>query len=206
MNQNKPNISIVILAAGASSRMGSPKQLLKWGNDSLLNHTIKTALRVDVSEIIVVLGANCKLIETDIKQHPVTILKNENWKLGLGKSIAFATEYVINSNSKSQGILVTLADQPLINSDYLNEMIQDFSPDESQIIATAYTDEKKGVPVLFDAVYFEELTKLSNDEGAKALLKAYDSFVKTLIPPVKNVDLDSKEDYETLHKANFKTK
>ena len=65
---------------------------------------------------------------------------------------------------------------------------------------------KNGVPVLFDKTYFEALSKLSNDYGAKQLLEAYESLVKTLKPPLKNVDLDSKEDYEKLHNANFKIK
>lgn len=206
MSQNKPNISIVILAAGASSRMGSPKQLLKWGKGSLLNHAVKTVLEVGTSEVIVVLGANYELITKEIQHHPITILKNEDWKLGLGKSIACSTEHVLKSNSKTQGILITLADQPLINSDYLKKMIQVFTPCKRQIIATAYGEEKMGVPVLFDNLYFKELTKLSDDKGAKVVLKVHESFVKTLKPPVKNVDLDSKEDYKMLHRSNFKTK
>lgn len=204
MKNKTSNIAIVILAAGASSRMGSPKQLLNWGDDSLIRHAIHTALELQYTEVIVVLGANYDLIETKIKDLPITILKNEYWNLGLGKSIACAADYVLKSKPKTQGLLITLADQPLIDSSFLNTIIQGFLPRENQIIATSYNDDKKGVPVLFDAIYFKKLSELSHDNGAKELLKAHESLVKTLKPPVKNVDLDSKEDYENLLKANFK--
>lgn len=193
-----PNIAIVILAAGASSRMGSPKQLLKWGNDSLLNHAINIALRAHASEVIVVLGANYELIEKEIEHHAITVLKNAEWNLGLGKSIAYAAEHVLKSKSKTQGILFTLGDQPLIGSDFLNKMIQGFSPDESQIVASVYKNDKKGVPVLFDSVYFEELSKLIADNGAKQLLQVHKPFVKTLKPPMENKDIDTPEDYNNL--------
>ncbi|WP_298552892.1 nucleotidyltransferase family protein [uncultured Algibacter sp.] len=200
-----PNIAIVILAAGASKRMGSPKQLLKWGNDTLLNHAIKTVLEIDAYEVIVVLGANHKLIEAGVKHRSITILNNEDWDLGLGKSIACATEYVLKSKPQVEGILITLADQPLIDSHYLNDIMTHFYQDLNQIIATSY-DNNKGVPVLFGKVYFQELSNLTGDNGAKQLLKTHESCVKTFKPPVKNVDLDSKEDYEKLYRENFKTK
>ncbi len=185
--------------------MGSPKQLLKWGNDTLLNHAIKTVLEIDAYEVIVVLGANHKLIEAGVKHRSITILNNEDWDLGLGKSIACATEYVLKSKPQVEGILITLADQPLIDSHYLNDIMTHFYQDLNQIIATSY-DNNKGVPVLFGKVYFQELSNLTGDNGAKQLLKTHESCVKTFKPPVKNVDLDSKEDYEKLYRENFKTK
>lgn len=200
------NIAIVILAAGASSRMGTPKQLLNWGDNTLLSHAVKSALATSASDVYVVLGANFNSIEKEIKKFPIAVLKNEEWQLGLGKSIAFASDHMLKFKPETEGMLIVLADQPLIDTNYLNKMMDDFVVDEQQIIATAYNEKKKGVPVLFDRVYFDELTKLRNDKGAQELLKNHEFFVKTLKPPVKNVDLDSKEDYETLHKDHFKSR
>ena len=200
------DITIAILAAGSSSRMGSPKQLLNWGEEKLLNHSIKTASSSNASKVIVVLGANYKLIENEIKDYQVTILNNKDWQKGLGKSIACAAKYVLKSNSKAQGLLVVLADQPLINTSFLNTLIQNFSFNERQIIATFYDKGKKGVPVLFDRSYLEELSNLKDDTGAKQLLENHEFFVKALKPPLKNVDLDTKEDYLNLLKSNFKSK
>jgi len=89
------NIAVVILAAGASKRMHSPKQLLSWDKNTLIAHAIETALKLEVKEVIVVLGANYQFIEQEIKHYPITILNNKDWALGLGKSLACATIYLL---------------------------------------------------------------------------------------------------------------
>jgi molybdenum cofactor cytidylyltransferase len=203
MGHESSNSVIVILAAGASSRMQTPKQLLIWGEDTLITHTIKTALRVKNSEVIVVLGANYELIEKEIKLYPITILKNKDWQLGLGKSIACAANYILNSNSKVDSMLITLADQPLIDAKFLDRLITAFQKNKEGIVATSYEKGVNGVPAIFDKKYFEELLILNDDKGAKHLLKKYKSSVKTLIPELENVDLDIKADYEMLYKKKF---
>ena len=97
MLDSQSNIAIVILAAGASKRMGEPKQLLKWGDTTLINHAINTAVAVNSKEILLVLGAHYELIEKSIENSEVTILNNLHWEKGLGKSIAFAIDYLQNS-------------------------------------------------------------------------------------------------------------
>ncbi|WNH12795.1 nucleotidyltransferase family protein [Thalassobellus suaedae] len=197
-------IPIIILAAGASSRMGSAKQLLNWGGKTLIEHTLQTALNTVSNDVIVVLGANYELIKKKITALSITILHNQEWEQGLGKSIASGVNYIMEFNPHADGVLIILADQPLIDSAYLNELIQVFNPSKNQIIATSYKNDTYGVPALFDKGYFKELSKLKNDKGAKHLLTQNESFVKTLVLPIKNVDLDSKEDYDMLYQANFK--
>lgn len=206
MSDDTSNIAIVILAAGASKRMGSPKQLLKWGNESLLTHAINKALNVKDSEVIVVLGANHGSIQKEIEQFPITILKNSNWKEGLGKSIACAAKYVIELKPKTNGLVITLADQPLIDTEFLKIIIQNFYQDRNQIVATSYGNRKNGVPALFDSHYFEELSNLSNDNGAKHILKKHESSVVSLQLQQENLDIDSIEDYEFLYDLKFGSK
>ncbi|MEC3907757.1 nucleotidyltransferase family protein [Tamlana sp. 2201CG12-4] len=203
MHDYNPNIAIVVLAAGNSSRMGTPKQLLRWGDNNLLTHTVQTAIEVGGIEVIVVVGANNKRIEQEIKHLSVTILNNVNWQDGLGKSIACAAKYVLDSQIQIDGILITLADQPFIEADYLKDIIRNFSANKKCIIATSYGNNKKGVPVLFDKYYFEELSNLSDDDGAKYVLKSNMSSVKTLKTRVKTLDIDSREDYENIYKMKF---
>ena len=198
------NIAVIILAAGASKRMGKPKQLLRWGSDTLISLAIQKALKINTDEVIVVLGANHEIIREEIKHFPITILNNRDWKLGLGKSIAFSVNYLLEKKTKTNGVLIKLVDQPFITVDYLNELILNFSTKNKKIIATLYDNKKLGVPAIFDKTYFKELAYLNDDFGAKKLLKENESYVKALIPPVKNVDLDSKEDYEKLFRINFK--
>ena len=204
MVKTTSNIVIVILAAGASRRMGSPKQLLPWGASTLLQHAIQTAQKTAASEIIVVLGANYSLVEEDIKDVSVTTLKNDNWAVGLGKSIACAASFVLKSKKHIDGVLFMLADQPLIESSYLDNLIAEYSVGGNQILTTSYTNGKRGVPTLFDKHYFKELTTLNDDDGAKSILKKYHSHVTILDAEIENLDIDSKEDYDLLYKQVFK--
>ncbi len=199
------NITVVILAAGASNRMNEPKQLLKWGDSTLLGSTIKKAKQLDAKEVVVVLGANFQLISKAIEQSKTTILNNKNWKDGLGSSIAFAVRCIFKSTTKTDAILFMLADQPLIEVDFLNTMINQFQEEKHAVFATLYDDDKYGVPAIFDKAYFKELMLLNDDYGAKELLKKYKYRVKVLLPPAKNVDLDFKKDYLKLYKTYFKT-
>lgn len=204
MKKENQNIVTVVLAAGASTRMGSPKQLLNWGNSTLLEHTLNTVLELNSSEVVVVLGANFEIIKNEISKYPVTVLNNTSWKVGLGKSIAVAVEYIQKLDYKVDGVMIVLADQPLIDSRFLGELCNAFNPNNNQIITTSYKNGKRGVPVIFDKHYFEELMLLNDDDGAKTLLKTYANSVNSLKPQSENLDIDSKEDYNYLHKKIFK--
>jgi molybdenum cofactor cytidylyltransferase len=191
-----PDIAIVILAAGESKRMGLPKQLLQWGNASLIGHAVQTALKVPHKEVVVVLGANYVQVYNEIKHYSVTSLNNKEWEMGLGTSISKGINYIKNIRSNVDGVFIMLADQPFITSNFLELLIHDFKPNKNQIIATSYKKGTYGVPALFDKSYFDELIQLHDDFGAKYLLKKNESNVKVLTPPNKNIDLDTEEDYK----------
>ena len=203
MSKHALNIPIVILAAGASRRMGTAKQLLAWGDNTLLGHTIQIALKTNASDVFVVLGANYHEIKNKISAFPITIIQNKDWELGLGKSIACAVDHILNVKPKIDAVLICLADQPFIDTDFLTTLIKNFTPNINQIIATSYKKGVSGVPVIFDKVYVSELSKLGDDKGAKMLLEKYTSLVKAFKPRLENVDLDYKEDYENLFKDQF---
>ncbi|WP_111306991.1 nucleotidyltransferase family protein [Confluentibacter sediminis] len=204
MAGSKSNIPIVILAAGASNRMGEPKQLLKWGDSTLINHAVHVARKADAKDVIVVLGANFELIHKTMETSKVIVLNNYHWKMGLGKSIAVAVEYLQKSKQHIDGVLISLCDQPFISSDFLKSMVSKFQPNKNQIVATSYKNAKVGVPVLFDKAYFNELLLLNDDQGAKRILEVHQPNVQILKPPTENMDLDTKEDYINLYQSNFK--
>lgn len=173
--------------------MGRPKQLLPWKNKTLIENAIQTALEVDKAKVYVVLGANHLQIERIIKPYPIAVLINKKWQKGLGNSIAFGVNNIFDKAYK--GVLIMLADQPLIDSHDLIKLITEFNQGYKSIIATKYKGEKVGVPVIFDKFYFHELTQLNGDNGAKSLFKKY---FQNLIPvELSNdvIDIDTKDDY-----------
>lgn len=198
MSKSSFNMVTVILAAGASKRMGEPKQLLKWGNSTLLEHAIHTVLKFNSQEVIVVLGADFEVVKNKISDYPITVLNNTSWEMGLGKSIAFALEYIRKSKPQVDSVLITLADQPLIDTDFLNRLFDKFNRNNNSIVATSYKNGKYGVPVIFNKNYFEELALLKDDNGAKILLKKNIDNVDVLKPQFENLDVDSKEEYDYL--------
>ena len=195
------NIAILILAAGGSSRMGSPKQLLKWKNSNLLNNTISKAIELNVKEIIVVLGANADMIIPEIDQSKVNILINKDWENGLGSSISAGVNHILQSNTSINGLLIMLADQPLIENDHYLKLIKDFSSGNKTIIATKYNDSKPGVPALFDKFYFKDLNDLNLDFGAKQLISRYSENVISIKNEQSRLDIDTPEQYQNLYKA-----
>jgi molybdenum cofactor cytidylyltransferase len=202
---NNTTIATLILAAGESSRMGTPKQLLKWKDSTILETVITNVLKSKSAHNLVILGAHYDAIQSKIGNDNIETLFNEHWKKGLGNSLAFGIKQ-LQKNYQVDGVLIVLADQPLIDADYLNTLINAFEVGKKQIIASDYgpdtSREKLGVPALFDTCYLVELSKLDNDRGAK----------KTIMEHIENViavnashlvsDIDTMDDYKRLYSTN----
>ena len=192
----------MILAAGSSSRMGQPKQLLPWKDSFLLDHAISIAESIQPSKTVVVLGANYERINSKIQHRRIAIKRNSQWEEGLGSSIASGLNFIQNLGDPVDGVLIILPDQPLINVDYLKLMISQFKKNEKQSMASAYETDKFGVPALFDRCYFEELIQLRGDKGAKKVISDNIEKVSALKANHLIVDIDTKEDYKRLFTDN----
>ena len=182
--------------------MGAPKQLLPWGSSTLLGHALDTALQLNCHKVAVVLGAYSEEIKETILEDSVLIFEHEHWKDGLGTSIAFGVSQLLASAIAMDGILILLADQPLVTPDYLNTIVAKFQSGNQQIIATTYDEQKQGVPVLFDATYLDELTALKGDKGANEILQKYKSELQLFSAEGELPDIDTLEDYRALYKAS----
>ena len=193
-------LAVLLLAAGSSSRMGVPKQLLKWNNTILLSHAINTVKQISKNEILLALGANYEEINSKVDASDITIIYNENWEKGLGNSIACGIKYIIESSPDIESVLIVLADQPLIDSSYLNKMIENYQLNPDKIICTSYQNKRLGVPAFFNKTKFEELSKLNHDKGAKDLLNINPENILFLDGTDLISDIDTIEDYETLYK------
>src|SRR5688572_2413701 len=105
-------IAIVVLAAGNAKRMGQTKQLLKWGDSTLLGSVVANVLSADADKIFVVLGACRNEISEKINLSQTIVLINEKWQQGLGSSIALASAEMVNAFPEINAVLFVLADQP----------------------------------------------------------------------------------------------
>ena len=190
------------MAAGSSSRMGSPKQLLKWKDSNLLEQTISKAIQLKSEAVIVVLGANSDKIIPKIDQNEVDILINQNWNLGLGSSISEGVKFIQMSYPHITGVLIILSDQPLIELDHYVSLIDVFAIRSKQIIATKYNDGKLGVPAIFDSLYFKDLSELNSDTGAKKLFSKYSDNIISVNNDQSAFDIDTYKQYLELYRAN----
>jgi molybdenum cofactor cytidylyltransferase len=188
------NIGIIILAAGCSSRMGKPKQLLSVNGQPLLLHVVDHALSTSAQKVMVVLGSQPDMHADLLESYPVDIVINYTWERGIGNSIKAGVRSMINRNNMLDGILLMVSDQPVINYEYLLSLMEKFSESDKTIVASAYSDTL-GVPAIFARAHFDQLLGLDDTQGAKALMMQNKSSVHEVDCPQAAIDLDTPEDY-----------
>lgn len=201
------NIAVLILSAGQSSRMKGIKQLLPWKGTTLLLHAVNTILEVQKEKVFMVLGANSALIQDRLKleSFPVTLIKNEVWQKGLGSSIACGIDAILKQEYAIDGILICLADQPLLTGSYYKELIRVFKTNNMPIVATKYP-KKSGVPAVFSIEIARELIHLNEDYGARHLMSKYKDSMIALDAGEQITDIDTPETYKLLYKQHNQLK
>ncbi|WP_430966835.1 nucleotidyltransferase family protein [Spongiimicrobium sp. 2-473A-2-J] len=192
----KPQIAVLVLAAGASTRMGGAlKQLLPWKDTTLLGHAISQAKASKADDVFIVLGAQASKLRSQFGQNGTTLVENEQWASGMGTSIACGVAYLTSHKKDWDGVLVMLCDQPLVDTAYLNTLIDTFTA--NGIVATDYGG-RRGVPALFSKTFFQELALLKEDYGAREVLLRHREDVIVLNGVGKTADVDTPEDYKNL--------
>ena len=189
---------LIILAAGASSRLGTPKQNLIYQGQTLLQRAIHTALTSACCEkIVVVLGANEGVIRPNIFDHQINITYNPNWQEGIASSIRLGITELQKLEPNIKAAILMLCDQPFVDPLLIYQLTERKAENNNGIIACAYKDTL-GVPALFDASYFPQLLMLQGKEGAKKLIKAFSHDVLPVAFPLGAIDIDTMDDYEGL--------
>ncbi|MDB9888628.1 nucleotidyltransferase family protein [Flavobacteriaceae bacterium] len=195
-----PKIPILLLAAGASSRMGTSKALLSWNKEPLIVSRIHNLLATG-QKVYVVLGAYADMVIPTIKNLDVTICTNNNWKEGMSTSIAFAVKSIQSKEDLLDGILIATIDQPLVDTQHLTAILTCYKEGQQQIIVSESSNGWRGVPALFDAHYLDALCSLKGDSGAKKVVNAHSEKVCIVNGGEKLVDMDTPERYKQLLKA-----
>ena len=193
-------VSILILAAGNSSRLGSPKQLVTFMGKTLIESITEVALSIS-EEVLIVLGGNADLILSKLErfESEISIEFNPNWQQGMGSSISIGVEKLAE---KSDLIIILLSDQPFISKVLLQNMLQTYANYKNPVVACVYNNTL-GVPILFNKSVYPELLKLSGDKGAKSFLHLYENRISTVDFPEGIFDIDTIEDVENLKSIDF---
>lgn len=190
-------IPVLLLAAGSSSRMGQPKQLLPWGNTTLIEHQIIKLVETGNS-VCVVLGCNSKLIIPVIEKFNITITINDKWNEGMGSTISHGINQIIRTFTDADAVLIALSDQPLVPASYFEKIISSFSPASEQILISQSGSGWSGVPAIFDKFYYKELSELNGNEGAKKIISRYPEKVTSMDAGEMLEDIDTPESYKIL--------
>lgn len=194
------NVGIVILAAGASSRMGVPKQLLHIDGQSLLKRVAEMAMETPCYPIVVVLGANRAMTRKELERMPITIIDNPQWEAGMSSSIKMGLVGSYMTFKDLEAVIFLTVDMPLISVDLIQKMIakaKESSENEHQkidIVACKY-EGQIGIPVLFKRTLFNDLLELSGDSGAKKVIMTNKDKTATIDFPEGKIDLDTIEEY-----------
>lgn len=198
MNTSIDNVHAVILAAGGSSRMGKPKQLLEWQNQSLLEHALQNARALLNERVIVVLGAHSDTITSTVDLDTVTAIVNSDWQEGMASSIHAGVRALPVS---ATAVLFLLCDQPLITPIHIQTLLNGWQNEPSRIVASQY-NHSVGVPALFPAEFFRRLLELEGDQGAKRLLLEYSDSLLTIPLPEAGLDIDTRHDFDQMTGQN----
>lgn len=186
--EKSKDLAILILAAGTSSRLGTiTKQLLKYKGESFLKIAVKKALNIS-DNIFVVLGHKKDECQKELEGFNINILYNENYKKGIGSTISFGIEHT----KDYENTMIMLCDQPFITKEHLIYLKNHI--DNKTIIASQYEQNNDStVPAIFPKKYYGKLSKLTEDKGAKSIIKK-EKIISIKLQKEQSIDIDTFDD------------
>lgn len=195
LTQTTEHTACVILAAGASRRLGQPKQMAAVGNQTLLQNTVHAALETALLwPIVVVLGAHAEVIKPSLVRHPVLIVENPVWEEGLASSLRTGLQTALTFSHQLDAILFTLCDQPALGRDVLESLLNRRALSRRSVVAARYGGHP-GAPALLHRRHFGSLAHLTGDEGArKLILNLPPEDVDLVDHPALSLDVDTPDD------------
>jgi molybdenum cofactor cytidylyltransferase len=193
-NFSRNSIAGVILAAGASSRMGQPKVLLEWQGETLIHRAAHTALAAGLNPVIIVTGAIHSQIEHTLSDLPVQLVYNPNWQSGQSTSVRAGVNALPNN---TRAVVFLLGDQPFVTPDLIQKLIETYQKTEPEILAP-YVNQKRINPVIFDRSVFLHLLELQGDAGARSLFSQFPPAAMPWDDERVAFDIDTPDDYAKL--------
>lgn len=190
--------AIILLAAGASTRLGRPKQLLRYHNQTLLRRAAETAVAAAAgAPVVVVTGAQHEVLLPELAGLPVSVAHCSTWAQGMGASVKCGVAALEKLQAPDSGVTLMLCDQPHVSPDLLAQLPATNAATGRPIVACAYADVH-GVPVFFSAAAVPFLHQLPDEAGAGQLLQRHPELVATIPFPEGAMDVDTEAQYAAL--------
>ena len=190
-----PSLAIIILAAGFSQRLGTPKQLVYYRGKPLVRHVIETALQLGHGTPILVVNNRVDLSHA-ISDLNIKILFNNEAERGIGSSLKYGIAEALDAGQ--DGSLILLADQPFLQVAHLQRLITAWVTRPDAVIATSYPDGQHGVPCIIPSSMYGKVANLHDSKGAKEIIRGHSLVLSEALDEASLFDLDTLEDYRRL--------
>jgi molybdenum cofactor cytidylyltransferase len=189
------SVGAIVLAAGGSTRLGQPKQLLEIEGETLVRRTVNAANAGGCACVVAVLGGRRDRIAAELRDTSVEIVENDAWQRGLGTSIKCGVAHLVRTHLELDSVILLACDQPLVGQEVIRALIKHRGESEKEIIASKYAGTV-GIPALFARSCFNALLDLPDASGAKPLIEADLGRVALLEFPAGAIDIDTPADLE----------
>lgn len=189
-----PHIAGILLAAGGASRMGLPKLLLPWHEETLIHRAARTALVAGLDPVVVVTGSGAEGIRGTLADLEVMLVHNPDWKSGQSTSVRAGVEALPET---TEAVVFLLGDQPFVQADLVQKLVETYLVDRPAILAP-FVGEKRVNPVIFDHSVFQHLCKLIGDAGARSIFGQFPPAAMPWQDEKVLLDIDTPADYARL--------
>lgn len=190
------NVATIILAAGASLRLGRPKQLVDFEGQPLLMRSVDAARAAD--ELFVVLGARAAEIRKALNGDRLRVVINSEWEEGIASSIRAGVSAAVAAMPEIHGVLLMACDQPRVTAAHLGALRRAFAEcADDRVVASEYAGVV-GIPAIFPRHMFAALLALKGDEGARKILRGAGAEIVAVKFAGGEVDIDTPEDLAKL--------
>jgi len=187
-------VAAIVLAAGGSTRMGRPKQLLPVGGQPMVRHVTEVVCATGLAQVVTVVGAHAEAVVQALAGLPVDVVVNEAWAEGLSTSVRAGLGAL---RPEIQAVLMILADQPALTPDLLQALAARYQTTWAPLVVPFYRGQR-GNPLLFDRTLFPELLAVKGDQGGRALIARHERELERVDvdDPAVIMDVDTRRDYE----------
>ena len=187
-------ISLIILAAGKSTRMKENKLLLKINSETLIQHVVKAAKKSIVDEIVVVLGHEAAKIKEQLANLNCRLVSNENYIRGQSESVKVGLTAI---SGNAEAVMILPGDVALIDPESINKVVEEYRRSKSRIVIASHR-QQSGHPILIDKTLFPKVAQIGEDtQGLKAVIDRHRTEIKYVEVGKENVliDIDTREEF-----------